>query len=408
MGEISTDPEKIKHLLTHNVEELIVKESLEEKLKSGNKLRIKLGADPSRPDLHLGHSIAIRKLREFQELGHQVVFIIGDYTGMIGDPSGKSKTRPALSKEQVRENAASYMDQVGRILDIERAEIHYNSEWFSKMDFEGVLKLTSHFTVARILERDEFTKRMQSGTDITVTEMLYPMMQAYDSIMTEADIEIGGTDQKFNLLAGRELQKKMCKEPQDVLTCPLLVGLDGVNKMSKSLDNYIGISEEADSMFGKIMSISDEMIPYYFKLLTDKTEEEMANINEILQDKGKNPRDLKVQLAKEVIDIYHGPALSEEEPSPSQAAEEEFNRIFREKQKPTEMPEVKLEAKEYPLLDLLTAAGLITSKGEGRRLIEQGGVRIDDEAQADALKVIAIHDGMVIQVGKRRFVKIIA
>jgi tyrosyl-tRNA synthetase len=399
MGEINTDPEKIKHLLTHNVEELIVKESLEEKLKSGKKLRVKLGADPSRPDLHLGHSIAIRKLREFQELGHQVVFIIGDYTGMIGDPTGKSKTRPALSREEVKKNAESYMAQVGKILDMREAEIVYNSQWFSTLSFEDILKLTSRFTVARILERDDFQKRLKEGSDIAVTEMLYPMMQAYDSIMTKADIEIGGTDQKFNLLAGRELQKKMGQAPQDVLTCPLLVGLDGVNKMSKSLDNYIGISEDANSMFGKLMSISDEMIPYYFKLLTDKTEEELREINETLAEKKKNPRDLKVQLAKEIIAIYR----TKEE---AEAAEAEFNRVFREKQKPTEMPEVKLEAKDYPILDLLAAAGLIASKGEGRRLIEQSGVRIDDETQSDATKNISVHDGMIIQVGKRKFVKI--
>jgi tyrosyl-tRNA synthetase len=316
MSTINTDPKKIDALLSRNVEEIIVMKSLEEKLRSGKKLRVKLGADPSRPDLHLGHSISIRKLREFQELGHQVIFIIGDYTGMIGDPSGKSKTRPALSREQVEENAKSYMDQVGKILDIEKTEIRYNSEWFSKFTFEDVLKLTGKFTVARILERDEFTKRMKEGADISVTEMLYP-------IMTDADIEIGGTDQKFNLLAGRELQKKMDKPQQDVLTCPLLVGLDGVNKMSKSLDNYIGISESSDSMFGKIMSISDDMIFYYFKLLTDKTPEELKSIEKTLADKGQNPRDLKVHLAKEVIAIYH-------DRSEADAAEQEFNRIFRE------------------------------------------------------------------------------
>ena len=400
MEGINTDPEKIKKLLSHNVEELIVKESLEAKLASGKKLRIKLGADPSRPDLHLGHSIAIRKLREFQNLGHQVVFIIGDYTGMIGDPTGKSKTRSALSKEEVAENAKSYMEQVGQILDLEKTEVRYNSEWFAKLTFEEVLKLTGRFTVARILERDDFSKRLKDGSDIAVTEMLYPIMQAYDSIMVEADVEIGGTDQKFNLLTARELQKKMGMPPQDVLTCPLLVGLDGVNKMSKSLDNYIGISEDANSMFGKIMSINDEMIFYYFKLLTNKTEEEMKAIQATLSDKDQNPRDLKVNLAKEIIAIYRMP-------DEGIAAEEEFNRIFREKQKPTEMPKVKLAEKEYPILDLLTAADLIASKSDGRRLIEQGGVRIDDEVQKDAQKVVTVTDEMVIQVGKRKFVKIV-
>lgn len=400
MTETNTDPQNIEELLSRNVEEVIIKDSLEKKLTSGKKLRVKLGADPSRPDLHLGHSIVIRKLKEFQDLGHQVVFIIGDYTGMIGDPTGKSKTRPALSREEVQENAKSYMEQVGKILDIEKAEIRYNSEWFSKFNFEDVLKLTGQFTVARILERDEFTKRMKEGSDITVTEMLYPMMQAYDSIAIDADVEIGGTDQKFNLLAGRVLQKKMGKPEQDVLTCPLLVGLDGVNKMSKSLDNYIGISEPADSMFGKIMSISDDMIFYYFKLLTDKTPSELEAIEKTLADKEQNPRDLKAQLAKKVIAIYRTPEEAE-------SAEQEFNRIFREKQKPTEMPEIKLEAKAYPILDLLSELNLIASKNEGRRLIEQGGVRIDDEAQTDAQKIIEAKDGMVVQVGKRKFVKIV-
>ena len=400
MEEINTDPKRIKELLSRNVEELIVEKSLEAKLESGKQLRIKYGADPSRPDLHLGHSVPIRKLKEFQELGHQVVFIIGDYTATIGDPSGKSKTRPALSIEEVKENAKSYFDQVGQILDLEKTEVHYNSEWFSKLSFEDILKLTAKFTVARILERDEFAKRLKEGADITVTEMLYPMMQAYDSIMTEADVEIGGTDQRFNLLAGRELQKKSGKPEQDVMLCPLLVGLDGANKMSKSLDNYIGISENANSMFGKIMSISDEMIFYYFKLLTGKTAEELKLIEETLADKDKNPRDLKVRLAKEVIAAYH---TAEE----AEAAEEEFNRIFREKQKPTEMPEIKLEAKEYPILDLLTAAGLISSKNDGRRLIEQGGVRVNDEVQTDVQKIITVERGMILQVGKRKFVKVV-
>jgi tyrosyl-tRNA synthetase len=401
MEEIITAPDRIKRLLEHNVEETIVKKSLEEKLRSGKKLRVKYGADPSRPDLHLGHSIPICKLKEFQDLGHQVVFIIGDYTATIGDPSGKSKTRPALSIEEVKENAKSYFDQVGKILDLKKTELRYNSEWFSKLSFEEILKLTANFTVARILERDDFTKRLSAGNDIAVTEMLYPMMQAYDSIVTEADVEIGGTDQRFNLLAGRELQKKMGKPEQDVLICPLLVGLDGVNKMSKSLDNYIGINESATGMFGKVMSISDEMVFYYFKLLTDKGADELHEIERVLAEKNAKARDLKAQLAKDIIEIYHDRAAAT-------AAEAEFNRIFREKQKPTEMPEMHLEKKEYPLLDLLTAAGLITTKNEGRRLIEQGGVRIDNAVQTDAQATITARSGMILQVGKRKFVKLVA
>lgn len=399
MSKIDTDPEKIARLLSHNVEEIIVKESLEQKLLSGKKLRVKFGADPSRPDLHLGHSIAIGKLKEFQELGHQVVFIIGDYTGMIGDPTGKSKTRNALGREEVQENAKSYMEQVGSMLDLEKTEVRYNSEWFSQLSFEEVLKLTGHFTVARVLERDEFTKRMKEGADIAVTEMLYPIMQAYDSIMIEADVEIGGTDQKFNLLAGRTLQKKMGLPEQDVITCPLLVGLDGKNKMSKSLDNYIGVAEDAHSMFGKLMSISDDMIYYYSKLLTDRSDEQLEEIKKQLEERSRNPRDIKAQLARDIVGAYHGATMSA-------AAEEEFDHVFRNKEKPTEMPELELEHKVYPILDLLAQAELITSKGEGRRLIEQGGVRIDDEVVDDAQKTIATESGMVIQVGKRRFVKI--
>lgn len=400
MAKINTDEQKIEQILTHNVEEAIVKESLKKKLRSGKKLRVKLGCDPSRPDLHLGHSIVIQKLKEFQDLGHQVVFIIGDYTGMIGDPSGKSKTRPALSKTEVQKNAKTYFKQVGKILDIDKTEVRFNSEWHSKLNFEDILKLTAKFTAARILERDEFSKRIKSGTDIAVSEMLYPMMQAYDSVMIKADLELGGTDQKFNLLAGRELQKKMDLPEQDIITCPLLVGLDGKEKMSKSLDNYIGIAENPNSMFGKIMSISDDMIFYYFKLLTAKDEKELQNINGILKNRTQNPRDLKVQLAKEIVAIYYSEKKAEQ-------AEQEFNKIFRDKDKPTEIPEIKLPKKEYLILDLIVETKLATTKSEARRLVEQGGVRIDDEIQKDVKENVIIKNGLVLQVGKRKFVKLV-
>ena len=391
---------KIKNLLTHNAEEVIIKTDLEKKLNSGKKLRIKLGCDPSRPDLHLGHSIVLQKLKEFQDLEHQVVFIIGDYTGMIGDPSGKSKTRPALSSEEVKKNAKSYFEQVGKILDIKKTEIRYNSEWFSKLNFEDILKLLSLFTVARILERDDFSKRLKGGIDIATSEMLYPIMQAYDSIMIKSDIEIGGTDQKFNMLAGRDLQRKMNVPEQNVLTVPLLVGLDGKEKMSKSLDNYIGITEEPNSMFGKIMSISDEMIFYYFKLLTDLSEDKLAQIESELKDPSKNPRDIKVELAKNIITIYHNKKSAEK-------AEEEFNKIFRDKKKPTNIKKCKVKSKKLKVVDLLVEIKLANSKGNARRLIEQGGVRINDIVQKDFEKEIEIENGMVVQVGKRRFVKIV-
>ena len=390
---------KIKNLLTHNAEEVIIKTDLEKKLNSGKKLRIKLGCDPSRPDLHLGHSIVLKKLKEFQDLGHQVVFIIGDYTGMIGDPSGKSKTRPALSSKEVKKNAKSYFAQVGKILDIKKTEIRYNSEWFSKLNFEDTLKLLSFFTVARILERDDFSKRLKGGIDIATSEMLYPVMQAYDSIMIKSDVEIGGTDQKFNMLAGRDLQRKMNMPEQNVLTTPLLVGLDGKEKMSKSLDNYISITEEPNSMFGKIMSISDEMIFYYFKLLTNLSENELTKVESELKDPSKNPRDIKVELAKNIITIYHDKRSAEK-------AEEEFNKIFRDKKKPTDIKECKIKSKKLKVVDILVETKLANSKGNARRLVEQGGVRIDDTVQKDFEKEIEIENGMIVQVGKRRFVKI--
>ncbi|MEA1936734.1 MAG: tyrosine--tRNA ligase [Patescibacteria group bacterium] len=390
---------KIRKLLTYNVEEVIIKKDLERKLSSGGKLRIKFGCDPSRPDLHLGHSIALRKLREFQDLGHQIIFIIGDYTGMIGDPSGKSKTRSALSKEEVKKNAESYFEQVGKILDLEKTEIKYNSEWFAKMKMADILELASRFTVARILERDDFSKRLKDGVDIAASEMLYPIMQAYDSTVIEADLEIGGTDQKFNMLAGRDLQRKMNLSEQNILTVPLLVGLDGKQKMSKSLDNYIGITEEANSMFGKIMSISDEMILYYFKLLVDLDDEEISKIDSDLKNSKINPRDIKARLAKEIITIYHNKKSAEK-------AEEEFNKIFRDKKKPTDIKSYKLPATNYKLTDLLVEIKLASSKGEARRLVQQGGVKIDDVIQKDFNKDVTIKNGMIAQVGKRRFAKI--
>jgi tyrosyl-tRNA synthetase len=407
---------KIETLLTHNTEEVIIKNDLEKKLNSGKKLRVKLGCDPSRPDLHLGHSIVLRKLKEFQDLGHQVVFIIGDYTGMIGDPSGKSKTRPALSKKEIRENAKSYFKQVGKILDVKKTEIRYNSEWFSKLNFEDILKLTSKFTVARILERDDFSKRLKSGIDIATSEMLYPIMQAYDSIIIKADVEIGGTDQKFNMLAGRDLQRKMNMPEQNVLTTPLLIGLDGKEKMSKSLDNYIGITEEPNSMFGKIMSISDEMILYYFKLLTEISDSKLKQIKIDLKDPSKNPRDLKAMLAREIVEIYHPSPLPSSStsssispsasPSPSEEAEEEFNKIFRDRQKPSEIKSCKLQNSSYKLANLLVETKLSGSTSDARRLVQQGGVKVNDVIQKDFEKNIKTISGTTIQVGKRRFMRI--
>ncbi len=390
--------QQIESLLTRRVAEVVVGDELRRKLKSGQKLRIKLGADPTRPDLHLGHSVVLNKLKEFQALGHTIIFLIGDYTGLIGDPSGKSKTRPQLSAEEIKQNARTYLAQVGQVLDVAQAEIRYNSEWFKKMSFADILKLTSRFTVARILERDDFAQRFKSQADIALHELLYPVMQAYDSVALKADVELGGTDQKFNLLAGRELQKKMGQTPQDIMTMKILVGLDGKEKMSKSLDNYIGISESANEQFGKIMSLPDEQIIPYFELATEASEAEITAHKKSLA-KGGNPRDLKVALGKAIVALYHGSAAGEK-------AATEFNRIFSQKEKPTAIAEVAIKPGEWPVIDVLAEAKLISSKSAGRRLIEQGGVKVDDQIVKDWQGKVIIKTGTVIQVGKRKFVRV--
>lgn len=395
-----TDENKIKELLTRGVEEVIVRKELEEKLKSGKQLRIKWGVDPSRPDIHLGHSVVLRKLKELQDMEHQVIFLIGDFTGMIGDPSGKSKTRPELSKETVINNYKSYFDQVGKILDMKKTEIRYNSEWYSHLTMDEILKIASKFTIARILERDDFSKRFKGGIDIALSEFMYPMMQAYDSLMLKADIEIGGNDQKFNILSGRELAKKMGEPPQNVLILPLLVGLDGVQKMSKSLDNYISLNESANSMFGKIMSIPDSLILNYFTLLTDASADELEKIKNNLNNPDLNPRDLKVRLAKEIVTMYHSVAEADE-------AEEEFNKIFRDKGIPSEIPEIKFSDKSLPVLDLLVKIKLASSKSDAKRLVEGKAVEIDGEIISDWKTMIEIKNGAVIRAGKRKFVKIV-
>jgi len=387
-------------LLSRNVEEVIVKKHLEENLLSGKKLRIKLGADPTAPDLHLGHSVVLRKLKEFQNLGHKVVFIIGDFTAKIGDPTGRLKTRPPLSDAGIKKNAQTYFEQVGKILDIKKTEIQYNSEWFEKEGWDDVIKLTSKFTVARILERDDFARRLKEGIDIGVHEILYPIMQAYDSVQVRADVEIGGTDQKFNMLAGRDLQRKLKLPEQDIITVPLLIGLDGKEKMSKSKGNYIALFDPPDEMYGKLMSIPDSLIISYFRLLTDIEDAEIAQMETQLEDSQVNPRDLKARLAREVVTLYYNrdKALS---------AEKEFERIFKKKEKPTKIPEIKIEEKKLKLIDLLCKAKFTTSKSEARRLITQGGVKIDDKVIRKWNQIIKIKPRMIIQVGKRKFVKII-
>lgn len=398
--KIDTSSEKIKNLLSRGVEEAVSIKSLEEKLKSGKKLRVKLGADPSRPDLHLGHAAVLRKLKEFQYLGHQIVFIIGDYTGMIGDPSGKSATRPQLSSKEVNENAKTYLKQVGRILDIKKTEIRRNSEWYSKMKFSETLSLTSKFSVQRLLERDDFSKRIKENRELHVHELLYPIMQAYDSVAIKADVELGGTDQKFNLLAGRKLQRRLNMPEQDIVTIPLLVGLDGKNKMSKSLDNYIGITESADSMYGKVMSIPDELIVHYFELATELSAEEARKIKEELKSSNNNPRDVKMRLAREIIKLYHSEAMALK-------AENNFIDVFQKKETPVEMAEYRLKEKTLNIIDLLLQIKLASSKGEARRLLDQKGVVVDNAIIDDAKATIEIsRDGVIVRKGKRHFVKV--
>jgi tyrosyl-tRNA synthetase len=386
--------------------EIIREEDLRAKLvkseKTGRPLRVKLGADPTAPDIHLGHTVVIRKLRHFQELGHTVIFLIGDFTGLIGDPSGKSATRPQLTREEINANAETYKKQIFKLLDPERTEMRFNSEWMDRLGSDGFIRLASHVTVRQILERDDFQKRLAEERPVALHELLYPLTQAYDSVALEADVELGGTDQKFNLLLGRNLQREYEQEPQVILTTPLLEGTDGVQKMSKSLGNYIGIDEPPHEMFGKVMSISDDLMWRYYELLTDFTLAEIKQMRERASSGEINPRDFKVALAKRVITDFHSAA-------DASAAEEEFVRRFRNKEVPDEIEtkEMETEAGSLPLARLLAKTGLASSVAEGRRLVEQGGVRIGSVKQSDPNVVLGVKSGeeVLIQVGKRRFLK---
>jgi len=386
-------------LIKRGVVEIISEEELVEKIKSGEKLRVKFGADPSAPDLHLGHTVALRKLRHFQDLGHTVVFIIGDFTAMIGDPSGRSSSRKKLSRNEVMENAKTYQNQVFRILDRSKTEVRYNSEWFDKLTFEEVLNLTSKYTVARMLERDDFEKRFRSGNPISVMEFLYPLMQGYDSVVVKADVEIGGTDQKFNLLVGRDLQLEYGQKPQVVITLPLLEGIDGTRKMSKSYGNYIGIAEKPFDMFGKVMSIPDSLIFKYFELLTDTSLEEIERMKKSIEN-GENPRNIKSLLARKIISFFY----SEEE---SQKANEEFDKVFKYKEVPDEIDEFKLPKGKYKIVNLLPELKVLPSKSEVRRVIQGGGLYIDGRRVVDIDHEIDLDKEMIIKVGKRKFLKIV-
>jgi len=389
------------NLIKRGIDELIGEDELIAKLKSKKQLIVKAGFDPTAPDLHLGHTVLINKLRHFQQLGHQIIFLIGDFTGMIGDPSGKNKTRPALDEAEIKKNAKSYKEQVFKILDPKLTDVRFNSEWSKKLGAEGIIKLASQYNLARMLERDDFNKRYKSNQTIALHEFLYPLIQANDSIALEADIELGGTDQKFNLLVGRELQRAYGQEPQAVITVPILEGLDGKNKMSKSLDNYVGIDESPSEMFGKIMSISDELMWRWFDLLSFKSTDE---INELKaeQAKGKNPRDIKIELAKELIARFH-------DDQSANLAEENFINQFQKKNMPDDIEEVSLTLSEssIPLANLLKDCGMTSSTSEAIRMIKQGAVKIDEEKIIDTQHIISSGSSAIYQVGKRKFKKII-
>ncbi|HEY5900064.1 MAG TPA: tyrosine--tRNA ligase [Burkholderiales bacterium] len=380
-------------------EELIVEEELAKKLASGRPLRVKLGLDPTAPDLHLGHTVVINKLRDFQQLGHQVQFLIGDFTGMIGDPTGKNQTRPALTREEILQNAQSYRDQVFKILDPERTQILFNSEWSDKLGAEGMIRLASRYTVARLLERDDFSKRFRGGQPIAVHELLYPLMQGYDSVAMKADVELGGTDQKFNLLVGRELQKDYGQEPQCILTMPLLEGIDGRDKMSKSLGNYVGIAEPPREMFGKLMSISDALMWRYIGLLSFESPQAVAQRKKEVEQ-GRNPRDTKAAFAKEIVARFHSAKAAQD-------AEADFEQRFRHGALPDEMPEVKVSAAgATTFAQVLKLAALVESTSEANRLIEQGGVKVDGERLSDRSQRAERGRTYVLQVGKRKFAKV--
>jgi len=388
------------NLIKRGIDELISEDELLAKLKSKNQLVVKAGFDPTAPDLHLGHTVLINKLRHFQQLGHQIIFLIGDFTGMIGDPSGKNKTRPALDEMEIKENAKSYKKQVFKILDPKLTDVRFNSEWSNELGAEGIIKLASQYNLARMLERDDFNKRYKSNQSIALHEFLYPLIQANDSIALQADIELGGTDQKFNLLVGRELQRAFGQEPQVVITVPILEGLDGKNKMSKSSGNYVGIDETPNEMFGKIMSISDELMWRWFDLLSFKSTDEI-NVLKDEQASGRNPRDIKIELAKELIARFH-------DDKSANLAETNFINQFQKKNIPDDIEEISLtiSGDVIPLSNLLKESGMTSSTSEAIRMIKQGAVRIDEKKVTDQKLTIASGTSAVYQVGKRKFKKI--
>ncbi len=397
--QAKTTLQKIKEVLTRGVEKIIEKESLLKKLKSGKKLRVKLGIDPTAPDLHLGNAVVLWKLKEFQDLGHTIILIIGDFTARIGDPSGRFSLRKMLSEKEIKENMKAYELQIGKILNLKKTKIIYNSRHLSNLRFSEMYRLLHFFSVNQILERDIFRKRRELKKPIWLNEFFYPIFQAYDSVIVKADIEVGGSDQLFNMLIGRQLQPHFGQPPQDIITVRILVGTDGKQKMSKSFNNYIGINESAKEQFGKLMSIKDEAISEYFELCTRLPMTEIKRDISLLKTDKINPRDLKAKLAREIVFLYHGKEAA-------LMAEEEFNRIFKEKKLPSEMTEVKIKERFLNILDLLTKTRLVNSKSEAKRLISQKAVRIDGVLKEDWREMIEIEKGTTVKIGKRKFAKI--
>jgi len=392
-------------IISRGTEEVIplndLRKKLEKSIKNNKPLVIKLGCDPSRPDLHIGHGVVLQKLRDFQDLGHQAILVIGDFTAMIGDPSDRNKTRPQLTLEEAKANAESYIKQSKVILDVKNLKVLFNSTWLNKMNFQDVINLSSKYTVARMIERDDFTKRFESEIPISMHEFLYPLAQAMDSVEIKSDVELGGTDQKFNLLVGRDIQKEHNQDPQSIITLPLLEGTDGIEKMSKSYDNYIALDDSAEDMYGKIMSINDSMIEKYYKLAIFAEKKKVLEVKSLLKDDSINPRDIKKDLAKALVEKYYDENAAEK-------AEKSFEKVFVKRDNPDDMPEAVLSSKKS-LIDLLLGENLISSKGEGKRLIAQKAIKISGEICDDPNKLLSSEDnGAIIKVGKRRFLKIVS
>ena len=397
--KISTDPNKIREILERGTEDIIEKDHLEKSLKSGKQLRVKFGIDPTGPKIHLGRAVPLRKLKAFQDLGHQIVLIVGDCTAIIGDPSDKLSKRPMLTKEDVKRNMKSYKDQLGKILDMKKTELHYNSRWLDKLNFRETAELAESFSLQQMAHRRNFKERIDKGEDVSIRECLYPLMQGYDSVAVKADVEIGGFDQLFNLKAGRIIQKHYGQPEQDILTTQMIEGADG-RKMSTSWGNVINIIDEPNDMFGKIMSMKDELILPYFWLCTDIAKTDYDNFEKCLKQ-GDNPRNIKMELGKRIVELYHSKKEAEE-------AAQEFEKVFSKKEMPTEIPKHGISADKIALIDLLVQTKLASSKGEARRLIAQGGVRIDQETAKDIAAVLLIPEkGVILQCGKRHFVKIV-